>query len=86
MAVLSLYFNSCIRFCARPFLVNNPNPNPQSTDYDSNVITMKHSSKAVDVSVDTFYRGVATGQRTAHSQPIFKSYHDYILFLQGKLR
>lgn len=67
-------------------LVNNPNPNPQSTDYDSNVITMKHSSKAVDVSVDTFYRGVATGQRTAHSQPIFKSYHDYILFLQGKLR
>jgi hypothetical protein len=66
--------------------VNNPNPDPQTTNYDSNVITNKHSSKAVDLSVDIFYRGISTGQRTAYSQPIFKSYHDYILFLQGKLR
>jgi hypothetical protein len=50
-------------------------------------VTMgRHSSKAVLAGVDAFYGGVVSGQRTAHSQPVFKSYHDYMLFLQGKLR
>jgi hypothetical protein len=77
------YSSSTLPPCCQ---VNDPNPNPLSTDYDSNIIINKHSSKAIDQSVDTIYRGISTGQRTAYSQPIFKSYHDYILFLQGKLR
>ncbi len=59
---------------------------PQTSNYDASVSLGRHSSKAVLAGVDAFYGGVVSGQRTAHSQPVFKSYHDYILFLQGKLR
>lgn len=59
---------------------------PQTSNYDTSVTMGRHSSKAVLAGVDAFYGGVVSGQRTAHSQPVFKSYHDYILFLQGKLR
>ncbi len=65
---------------------NRPCLQPQTSNYDSSVAMGRHSSKAVLAGVDTFYGGVVSGQRTAHSQPVFKSYHDYILFLQGKLR
>jgi len=65
---------------------NVPSPNPQESDYDSSVIVQKKGGKAIDKSVDALYTGVATGQRTAYSQPVFKSYHDYIQYLQGKYR
>jgi hypothetical protein len=60
--------------------------NPQETNYNTSVITQKKGGKAVDKSVTDFYAGVATGQRTAHSQPIFKSYYDYMNYLQGKYK
>jgi hypothetical protein len=60
--------------------------NPQETNYNTSVITQKKGGKAVDKSVTDFYVGVATGQRTAHSQPIFKSYYDYMNYLQGKYK
>ena len=65
---------------------NRATSQPQTSNYDSSVAMGRHSSKAVLAGVDAFYGGVVSGQRTAHSQPVFKSYHDYILFLQGKLR
>jgi len=65
---------------------NRTTPQPQTSNYDSSVAMERHSSKAILAGVDSFYGGVVSGQRTAHSQPVFKSYHDYILFLQGKLR
>jgi hypothetical protein len=69
--------------CCQP---NIPRPNPQITNYNSNIIINKSSSKTINRSINDFYEGISTGQQTAYSQPIFKSYHDYILFLQGKLR
>lgn len=60
--------------------------NPQETNYNTSVVTQKKGGKAVDKSVTDFYAGVATGQRTAHSQPIFKSYYDYMNYLQGKYK
>lgn len=69
--------------CCEP---NVCNANPQSSNYDSDVITNKSAGKVVDKSVENFYVGVSTGQRTAYSQPIFKSYYDYINYLQGKYK
>jgi hypothetical protein len=69
--------------CCEP---NVPQSNPQVTNYDSDVITNKKGGKALDKSIEDFYVGVATGQRTAYSQPIFKSYHDYMNYLQGKYK
>ena len=65
---------------------NRPCLQPQTSNYDTSNTTERQSSKAVLTGVDTFYGAIVSGQRTAHSQPVFKSYHDYILFLQGKLR
>jgi hypothetical protein len=67
-------------------VANVSNPNPQETNYNNSVITNKAGGKAIDKSVENFYVGVATGGRTAHSQPIFKSYHDYMNYLQGKYK
>jgi len=72
-----------VPLCCEP---NVCNANPQTSNYDSDVITNKSAGKAVDKSVENFYVGVATGQRTAYSQPIFKSYYDYINYLQGKYK
>jgi hypothetical protein len=69
--------------CCEP---NVCNANPQVSNYDSDVIVNKAAGKAVDKSVENFYVGVATGQRTAYAQPIFKSYYDYINYLQGKYK
>jgi hypothetical protein len=69
--------------CCEP---NVCNTNPQASNYNSNVIVQKKSGKAIDRSVDDLYTGVATGQRTAYSQPVFKSYYDYMNYLQGKYR
>jgi len=62
------------------------NKNPQESDYDTSIISAKISGKVIDTSVATFYNGVVSGARTTHSQPIFKSYYDYIQYLQGKTR
>jgi hypothetical protein len=69
--------------CCEP---NVPHANPQATNYDSDVITNKKGGKVIDKSIEDFYVGVATGQRTAYSQPIFKSYYDYMNYLQGKYK
>jgi hypothetical protein len=69
--------------CCQP---NVCNANPQTSNYNSDVIINKAGGKAIDKSVENFYVGVATGQRTAHSQPIFKSYYDYMNYLQGKYK
>jgi len=74
---------STIPPCCEP---NVCNANPQISNYDSDVIINKSAGKAVDKSVENFYVGVSTGQRTAYSQPIFKSYYDYINYLQGKYK
>ena len=63
-----------------------PHSQPQTSNYDASMTMERQSAKAVLSGVDAFYDGVVSGQRTAHSQPVFKTYHDYILFLQGKLR
>jgi hypothetical protein len=67
-------------------LPNVCNANPQLSNYDNSVIINKAAGKAVDKSVENFYTGVASGGRTAHSQPIFKSYYDYMNYLQGKYK
>ena len=70
-----------------PCCVVNPlRPQPQTSNYDASMTMERQSSKTILSGVDSFYGGVLSGQRTAHSKPVFKSYHDYILFLQGKLR
>jgi hypothetical protein len=66
--------------------VNVYSMNPQASDYNNEVITNRQAGRAIDRSVDNIYAGIVSGQRTVHAQPIFKSYHDYILYLQGKLR
>jgi hypothetical protein len=76
-------FESGVPECCQP---NVCTMNPQETNYNTSVITQKKGGKAVDKSVTDFYAGVATGQRTAHSQPIFKSYYDYMNYLQGKYK
>jgi hypothetical protein len=60
--------------------------NPQTSNYNNEIITHRQAGRVVDRDVDNFYVGIATGQRTAHSQPIFKSYYDYMQYLQGKHR
>lgn len=69
--------------CCEP---NVCNMDPQISNYDADVIINKKAGKAVDKSVDDFYGGIASKQRTAHSQPIFKSYYDYMNYLQGKYK
>jgi hypothetical protein len=56
------------------------------SDYNSDVVINKAAGKAVDKSVENFYAGVAMGTRTAYSQPIFKSYYDYMNYLKGKYK
>jgi hypothetical protein len=60
--------------------------NPQVANYDEQNIVVKKSGKIIDKNVENFYAGIASGQRTVYSQPIFKSYYDYIQYLQGKTR
>jgi hypothetical protein len=72
-----------IPLCCQP---NVCNANPQTSNYNSDVVINKEGGKAIDKSVENFYGGVASGQRTAYSQPIFKSYHDYMNYLQGKYK
>jgi len=67
-------------------LPNVCNANPQVSDYNSDVVINKAAGKAVDKSVENFYAGVAMGTRTAYSQPIFKSYYDYMNYLKGKYK
>jgi hypothetical protein len=69
--------------CCEP---NVPELNPQASNYSADVIVNKKGGKTIDKNVEDFYVGVATGQRTAYSQPIFKSYHDYMNYLQGKYK
>jgi hypothetical protein len=69
--------------CCEP---NVPQSNPQASNYNSDIITNKKGGKTLDKNVEDFYVGVATGQRTAYSQPIFKSYYDYMNYLQGKYK
>lgn len=65
---------------------NVPDPNPQTTNFNADVITYKKTGTVLFGAVDNFYAGVASGGRTAHSQPLFKSNYDYINYLQGKYR
>jgi hypothetical protein len=70
--------------CCQP---NVCNANPQTSNYNSDVIINKAGGKAIDKSVENFYEGVASGQvRRTYSQPIFKSYHAYMNYLQGKYK
>jgi len=61
-------------------------PLPDFNFFSPTAIINKAAGKAVDKSVENFYVGVATGGRTAHAQPIFKSYYDYMNYLQGKYK
>jgi hypothetical protein len=69
--------------CCEP---NVPQPNPQTTNYNSDVIINKKAGKTMDTSVDQYYTAYATGQRRGFTKPVFKSYHDYINYLQGKYK
>jgi hypothetical protein len=69
--------------CCQP---NIPQKNPQLTNYSEENIATKKSGKAISRSVDDLYTGVITKMRTAYSQPVFKSYYDYIQFLQSKTK
>jgi hypothetical protein len=62
------------------------NKNPQESSYSGETIAVKKSGKTINSGVANFYNGVASGARTAYSQPVFKSYYDYMQFLQGKTR
>jgi hypothetical protein len=62
------------------------NKNPQESSYSCETIAIKKSGKTINSGVANFYNGVASGARTAYSQPIFKSYYDYMQYLQGKTR
>lgn len=69
--------------CCEP---NVPEPNPQTTNYNSNVIVNKKAGKTMDSSVANYYEGYATGEKRGFTKPVFKSYHDYINYLQGKYK
>jgi hypothetical protein len=69
--------------CCQP---NVCNANPQETNYNNSVVVVKKGGKAIARSVDDLYAGVATNTRTAYSQPVFKSYHDYMMYLQSKYK
>ena len=64
--------------------VNIRNKNPQVTNYNSESITINQSGKVINKGMDIFQEAIASGTRTAYSQPFFKTYADYILYLQGK--
>jgi hypothetical protein len=69
--------------CCEP---NVPQPNPQTSNYSADVITQKKGGKAIDSNVANFYASVGQGYRRPLSQPIFKSYYDYMSYLQGKYK
>jgi hypothetical protein len=69
--------------CCEP---NVCNANPQTSNYDSDVIADKKSGKALNNSVENFYAGVANGQGRGRAPPLFKSYLQYMNYLQGKYK
>ncbi len=62
------------------------NKNPQESSYSGEIIANKRAGNTINTSVANFYNGVAEGGRTVRSQPIFKSYYQYMIYLQGKTR
>jgi hypothetical protein len=60
--------------------------NPQTTDFDANVITNKKQDKLIVSNANDVYSNIASGTRTAYSQPIFRSYYEYMNYLKGKCR
>ncbi len=77
----SIVFVSEIPPCC---IANTLNPNPQVTDYDSSIREGNTNNSTLVKSVDQYYLAVASGVRTAHSQPMFSSYQAYVQYLQGK--
>jgi hypothetical protein len=60
--------------------------NPQTGVYDDSTITNNKANRTVGLNTDIFYAGIAAGTRGAYPQPLFRSYSEYIQYLQGKTR
>lgn len=66
--------------------VNTLQPNPQTTDYDTSVITNNAAAQTMVSNVTSFVDEMNTIPKKVNKNfgPIFKTYHDYMNYLQGK--
>ena len=63
-----------------------PSLNPQTGNSADSAVTAARSNRTIGRSTDTFYAGIAAGTRGAYPQPLFRSYAEYMQYLQGKTR
>jgi hypothetical protein len=66
-------------------IVNTVNKNPLNSSYDCDTIINKASGIALVTNVTNFYNEMNTVPHRVNVKPIFSSYRDYMLYLQGKL-
>jgi hypothetical protein len=59
--------------------------NPQTSDYDSSLITNKKQDKIIVREADQIFANVAAG-RQVNPMPVFRTYYDYMNYLRGKAK
>ncbi len=57
-----------------------------TTNKDNELLTTYTSGRAIVSNVDRYYTDIKTGARTFFTEPVFKSYRDYMNYLQTKNR
>ena len=67
----------------------NPNVctnDPLTSNLNDSAVTVREGGCTINRNMNNIYYGIATGAKTAYSEPIFKDYYSYMMWLQSRYK